>query len=1095
MRMGTGGLARLLLCCAAGSFGCEPAAGSGGPGDSPSDARPEEVGTTDASVGRPDGRPQPDAATAHDGAAPVDGAPPDSAALADGILPDGRLPDGRAPDGPLPDGQAPDGAPPDGSLPDGRAPDGPLVDGPLPDGPLPDGRAPDGPPDAALPDGPLLDGPLLDGAAPDGPPPDAAAPDGPPFDAAAPDGPPLDAAAPDGPLPDAPVPDVAPESCGDTPHGGGEARGCFAAAQVPHGQECVADEQVRVCDDGRWAPDYPDFAHLACEVLPPDHCGETPHGGTESRRCYHAGAVAAAEDCTFDEQSRTCQDGAWAPDFPACDHLACAVAVCGDGVRTPGELCDDGNRSPFDACVPHTTYEDEVVGVAGAGNRIAIEIDPEGAPRVCFRDGARRAVCATPGADGWTADVVAAAAAPARLLFDADGAPHVLLYGEYGDLLYARRVDGVWAVERLADRGRGDHVSAAWGPGGALHAVWYNSVTDVVVHAVWEADGWVEEEVARAVSECRSTGLAFDGDGRPHVVHGPQGGLNYAVRGDQGWVTERVDAAAGAGFSSALALDGGGAPHVAYAISGGELRHARRDVNGWEVTTVDAEGSAGSYLDLALDPVENAVIAYQAGQPDDLRVAYGEDGRWDRRDVRVDGAVGFEVALALDAVGRPLVAHRDSSQDRVVLTTAHDECAEAACGDGYHYVAEEACDDGNDDDHDGCTRECVSVVCGDGVVAEGIEGCDDGDHDLSDDCPDGPDGTCEPARCGDGLVRSDVEDCDDGDRIDTNLCTNQCVWPAFEVLVAGNYSIGGFTKATRWTLHDRVTENPFYSLRADGRGGIIRELCATAGELYGSGVCGAGCGPAYASYFRAGSGGMTALPGEDTWSLGSDCRDGAFFVGGQAAGQAVVWDNSVADQFVARVVDEACPAGRVLDVLLDGDRQFVVGELTGEGACQGHAYWIDGVRHVVPDEPAARSIGRLALDGDDLYLFGRLQDLTLAYWVDRGADGGPLEVHTFPNAVSTGDAVVVDGVVHLLGHRRVYTTLDGVTLQSRAVPSYKTLGLAVRGETLFIAGSVGVENDQRPMLWIFTGAERQALELPRQGNFSAWATDVILRGR
>lgn len=73
----------------------------------------------------------------------------------------------------------------------------------------------------------------------------------------------------------------------------------------------------------------------------------------------------------------------------------------------------------------------------------------------------------------------------------------------------------------------------------------------------------------------------------------------------------------------------------------------------------------------------------------------------------------------------------------------------------------EVCDDGNEDDGDGCIIDCSLVSCGDGVVQLGEE-CDDGNVNNTDACLS----ICLNARCGDGFVRVDVpefiEVCDDG---------------------------------------------------------------------------------------------------------------------------------------------------------------------------------------------------------------------------------------------------------------------------------------------------------------------------------------------
>ena len=91
------------------------------------------------------------------------------------------------------------------------------------------------------------------------------------------------------------------------------------------------------------------------------------------------------------------------------------------------------------------------------------------------------------------------------------------------------------------------------------------------------------------------------------------------------------------------------------------------------------------------------------------------------------------------------------------------------CGDG-EVEGSEACDDGNDDDRDGCLASCALAKCGDGVVQAGVEECDDGNASDADGCLT----TCEAAKCGDGVVQVGVEECDDGNPSNTDGCLVTC---------------------------------------------------------------------------------------------------------------------------------------------------------------------------------------------------------------------------------------------------------------------------------------------------------------------------------
>ncbi len=95
--------------------------------------------------------------------------------------------------------------------------------------------------------------------------------------------------------------------------------------------------------------------------------------------------------------------------------------------------------------------------------------------------------------------------------------------------------------------------------------------------------------------------------------------------------------------------------------------------------------------------------------------------------------------------------------------------AAAVCGDGV-VEGDEACDDGNQSDLDGCSNACALAVCGDGFVRPGYEECDDGNASNDDACVSG----CKGAVCGDGYVQVGVEGCDDGNAQGGDQCSNEC---------------------------------------------------------------------------------------------------------------------------------------------------------------------------------------------------------------------------------------------------------------------------------------------------------------------------------
>lgn len=136
-----------------------------------------------------------------------------------------------------------------------------------------------------------------------------------------------------------------------------------------------------------------------------------------------------------------------------------------------------------------------------------------------------------------------------------------------------------------------------------------------------------------------------------------------------------------------------------------------------------------------------------------------------------------------------------SSTDPVIDTNPID----TICGDGI-LSEDEACDDGNTLDSDGCSGDCQEVAeqyscippgalchriasCGDGVLAL-PELCDDGNIDPGDGCSDlcqteigyacsGEPSSCDATECG-NLEVNGAESCDDGNDIPFDGCSPSC---------------------------------------------------------------------------------------------------------------------------------------------------------------------------------------------------------------------------------------------------------------------------------------------------------------------------------
>jgi cysteine-rich repeat protein len=120
------------------------------------------------------------------------------------------------------------------------------------------------------------------------------------------------------------------------------------------------------------------------------------------------------------------------------------------------------------------------------------------------------------------------------------------------------------------------------------------------------------------------------------------------------------------------------------------------------------------------------------------------------------------------------------------------QCKAATCGDGIVQVGVEACDDGDADEKDACTPQCEKATCGDGIVWEGVESCDDDNTDEMDGCTS----VCAEPRCGDGVVSGAPEICDDGNGSEDDECNTSCKPATVELALGRNHSCVRFANGS-----------------------------------------------------------------------------------------------------------------------------------------------------------------------------------------------------------------------------------------------------------------------------------------------------------
>jgi hypothetical protein len=122
------------------------------------------------------------------------------------------------------------------------------------------------------------------------------------------------------------------KSCGNTPHGGKETRLKFRDEEVEFGSKCLSEEQNRMCDDGTFLAWSGMYAADVCNVKKPADCGNLSHGQGEVRQKYQAQTVPFGETCRRETQTRSCDNGnltVWSGGFQFDACVTDAPKSCG----------------------------------------------------------------------------------------------------------------------------------------------------------------------------------------------------------------------------------------------------------------------------------------------------------------------------------------------------------------------------------------------------------------------------------------------------------------------------------------------------------------------------------------------------------------------------------------------------------------------------------------------------------------------------------------------------------------------------------------------------------------------------------------------
>ena len=138
-----------------------------------------------------------------------------------------------------------------------------------------------------------------------------------------------------------------------------------------------------------------------------------------------------------------------------------------------------------------------------------------------------------------------------------------------------------------------------------------------------------------------------------------------------------------------------------------------------------------------------------------------------------DGTVGVSGTTTEDTTGSPTTEPDETTTEPGTTTDT-----DPVCGNGVMEGTEE-CDDGNQDDGDGCESNCTNTPeCGNNKVDVG-EVCDDGNTNDGDECSADCTMVTVVGECGDGVIQA-PEVCDDGNVIDGDGCDGNCMPTPFD---------------------------------------------------------------------------------------------------------------------------------------------------------------------------------------------------------------------------------------------------------------------------------------------------------------------------
>jgi len=324
-------------------------------------------------------------------------------------------------------------------------------------------------------------------------------------------------------------------------------------------------------------------------------------------------------------------------------------------------LCDIGIADWFIECVD---------GSGSVGLNPAIDVDSSNYPHIAYpREGYGIKYARWDGSV-WQIEWVYPSPlyinlAWTSLFVDESAIPHITFSGSDLELRYATSTSpGSWDILSVITGGMWS--SVALGITGEPAVSFNNYFSDDLYFASWNGSGWIVEAVDTYYDAGEFNSLRMDVDGLPHIAYCGWG-VRYAHRDQYGlWLIDEIEYDAGSQYrSTSLALDSAGDPHISY-HTGSEVRYAFWTGSDWQIETVDATDS-GAFVygtSIALDIMDRPYIAYCSMDGTDLMYAFNNGTGWQADSIYEITSIGLgDPDLVLDGLGSPHIAFCSGSWD------------------------------------------------------------------------------------------------------------------------------------------------------------------------------------------------------------------------------------------------------------------------------------------------------------------------------------------------------------------------------------------------------------------------------------------------